>query len=157
MQLVNRLGVFLLIVTATACAPAAPPSPAVDLAAEEAAVRAVSANWLALEGKRDVAGIAALFADDGRLLRVGQDPVTGRAAIEASFTKDYAANPQQTVSWSTDRVLVSSSGDLAVEYGNYSVTGSGMDGAGSDRGNYVTVYQKSGGAWKAVPPATPSM
>jgi uncharacterized protein (TIGR02246 family) len=128
----------------------------VDAAAEEAAVRAVSARWLAFEGERNAAGIAGLFADDGRLIWVGQDPVVGPTAIQAYLTKDYAENPKRTSTWKTDRVLIATAGDLAVEYGNFTNTATGKDGTGSDNGNYVTVFRKVAGGWKVVSDASVS-
>ena len=162
MRYLKRLGVLVLVAAATACSagPAPPaataPAAAVDLAAEEAAVRAISARWLAFEGERNAAGIAGLFADDGRLIWVGQDPVFGAAAIQAYLTRQYAENPKQTSAWATDRVMIASAGDLAVEYGHFTNTATGKDGTGSDRGNYVTVFRKVGGAWKVVSDASVS-
>jgi uncharacterized protein (TIGR02246 family) len=156
MQSMMRLGVLVFVTALAACAPATPPAPSIDRAAEEAAVRAVSAAWLEFEGKKDFAGVAGLFADDGRLVWLGQDPVVGPAAIEAFLNQEHAANPQQTSTWTTDSVLIASSGDLAIEYGHYSNTASGMDGTGSDRGNYVTVLQKIGGTWKVKSDASVS-
>lgn len=62
----------------------------------------------------------------------------------------YEKNPKQDVTWSTDRVDVSTSGDLAVEYGKYDVKGLGAKGTESDQGRYVTVYKKVNGDWKVA-------
>jgi uncharacterized protein (TIGR02246 family) len=162
MRYVKCLGVLVLVAAVTACstAPAPPaataPAVVVDVATEEAAVRAISAQWLAFEGERNAAGIAGLFADDGRLIWAGQDPVVGAPAIQAYLTKDYADNPKRTSTWKTDRVMIASAGDLAVEYGNFTITATGKDGTGSDNGNYVTVLRKVGGAWKVVSDASVS-
>jgi uncharacterized protein (TIGR02246 family) len=150
----------MAVAVVAACAPAPPPEPMVDVAAEEAAIRALSARWLELEGARDAAAIAGLFADDGRLVWSGQDPVIGPAAIQAFLVKEYAENPKQTTAWTTERVMIAAGGDMAVEYGAYANAATGMDGMGTSRGSYVTVYQKAGGAWKikadASASATPS-
>ena len=163
MQPVNRLGMLVLVlVTVAACGPAppppqaAPPAPAVDVAAEEKAVRAVSASWLKFEGERNAAGIAGLFADDGRLIWVGQDPVVGPAAIQAFMTKEWDANPKRTSTWTIERVIVATGGDIALEYGNYTNTATGKDGKGTDRGSYVTVHQKIGETWKVKSDASAS-
>jgi uncharacterized protein (TIGR02246 family) len=153
MEIASRIGVLVLITAAAACAPAAP---AVDIAAEEAAVRALSAQWLALDGKRDAAGIARLFADDARLVWAGQEPVVGPREIQEFLAGEFGANPQQKSVWTTDRIMLSAAGDMAVEYGHYANTATGMDGSGSDRGNYVTVYEKSGGTWKVKADASAS-
>ncbi len=156
MRPATRLGILLLVAATAACTQSAPPAAAVDVAAEESAVRAVSARWLAFEGQRDAAGIAGLFTDDGRLVWTGQEPVVGPAAIEAFLMKDYEANPKQTSTWTTERLLISQAGDMAVEFGNFSNSALGPDGTGSDRGSYVTVFEKTGGTWKVKADASAS-
>lgn len=120
----------------------------VDLAAEEAAVRAVSARWLELESDKDAAGIAALFATDGTISWEDQDPVVGQTAIEAMLNRNHEENPREVDSWETERVDVAASGDLAIEYGSWSTRNGGLDGNEDDEGRYVTVYRKVEGEWK---------
>jgi len=139
--------VFIAL-SAAACAPPAP-APA-DLAAEEQAVRAISMQWLEFENAKDMAAIAALFTEDGTLIREHLEPVVGHAAIEAHLTRDQAENPSGVAHWATDRVEVTASADLAVEYGTWSETGLGPNGTEQDQGRYVTVYRKVNGAWKVA-------
>lgn len=161
----NRAVPLLFVALATAaCAAPAPAPPAIDLAAEEQAVRAISMRWLELQNAGDMAGIAALFTADGALLREGKEPVVGHAAITADLTADKAENPSSVSNWATDRVEVAASGDLAVEYGTWSATGMGADGAGQDQGTYVTIYRKVDGVWLvaadasfSTKPAAPAM
>jgi uncharacterized protein (TIGR02246 family) len=147
----RRLLVSPLIFIALSAAACAPPAAApVDLAAEEQAVRAVSMQWLELQRARDMAAIAALFTDDGKLFREHNEPAVGPAAIEAYLTRDQAENPNSVANWTTDRVEVAATADLAVEYGTWSDTGLGPNGTEQDQGRYVTVYRKVNGAWKVA-------
>jgi uncharacterized protein (TIGR02246 family) len=107
-------------------------------------------EWLALEKTRNAAGIAALFAEEGTIFRENQDPKVGAAAIETHMTQEYAANPSSQVNWTTDRVEVAANGDLAVEYGTWTMTGVGPGGTEVDNGKYVTAYRKVDGTWKVV-------
>lgn len=143
-------GVLIVAVAlaSSACAPE-PAAQSVDSAVEEQAIRAISMEWLELDRQRDAAKIAALFADDGRLLLGGVDPVVGAAAVRDFMTKDFEANPQRTIDWRTDRVEVAASGDFAVEYGSYSIK-NGTDRTEENRGSYVTVYRKIDGQWKVA-------
>ena len=125
-----------------------PTAQAVDIAADEAAIRAISAQWYELATQKDAASIANLFADDGRLVWPGQDPIEGRAAVGEFMAISFSASPVQSLDWSTDRVVVAASGDLAVAYGTYADENLGPDGTGADRGSYVTVYRKVDGAWR---------
>ena len=119
-----------------------------DTKSDEQAVRAVSKKWLELTKNHDAAGCAALFTNDGVEYRMNQEPYVGTEAVKKQFTMELQDNPKEMVDWSTEKVDVS--GDLAVEYGKFNVTGLGKDGKESDYGKYVTVYHKVNGEWKVA-------
>jgi uncharacterized protein (TIGR02246 family) len=121
-----------------------------DSKSDEQAIRAVSKNWLELTKKHDAAGSAAVFAADGVSYSSNHEPYVGIAAITKHYSDDLVQNPKQAVDWTTEKVEVAASGDLAVEYGKFNVTGLGPDGKGSDNGKYVTVYKKVNGTWKVA-------
>jgi len=148
------MGVLLTACTQSTEAPVA--EPAVDVAAEEAAVRAVSARWLELAKAKDSAGAAALFDEDGVLMRQGQETAVGAAAIQEAIAAEYASDPGSVIDWSTEGVEVARSGDLAVELGEWRLTGLGADGTGEDHGTYMTLYRKVGGEWKVAADASAS-
>lgn len=135
-----------------ACAPAesAPAAQAVDLAADEQAIRDASMRWLEFAKARDAAGIAALFTEDGSLLRPAMAPIVGRAAIEAHLVAEQAANPTAVPGWTTDRIEVGAAGDIAVEHGTWTETSLGADGSGQDEGKYMAFLRKVGGSWYFV-------
>lgn len=133
----------LLSIGLTACAPQAQ-EPAVDVAAEAAAVQAVSMRWLELAKVDDYAGIAALFTSSGATFSLNEEPVVGPAAIQAAMEADSAQSGEPN--WATDSVLVAASGDVAVEYGSWF----GMGAEGDARGKYITVYRKMAGEWKVA-------
>lgn len=124
--------------------------PKADTKSDEQAIRSVSKKWLELTKSRDAAGCAALFANDGIEYRMNKEPLVGPEAVKKQFLSEYELNPKEQVDWSTERVEVSSSGDLAVEYGKFNITGLGKDGKESDYGKYVTVYRKVNGEWKVA-------
>lgn len=117
-------------------------APRVDVAAEEEAVRAISARWLEFSKARDAAGVAALFAEDGAVYWTNRPPTSGPEAIEAFMRRQFAENPSGGGSFAPDRVDVAASGDLAVEQGVYD--------SPTDAGRYLTVYRKVGGEWKVA-------
>ena len=122
----------------------------VDLKAEEQAIRSISMKWLELIKNHDDAGIAALFANDGIEYNENQEPAVGPVAIQKSFTQTQQQNPKEVVNWTTDRVEIAASSDLAIEYGSWAYTGLGLNGTGTDHGKYITVYRKVNGTWKVV-------
>jgi ketosteroid isomerase-like protein len=70
----------------------------------------------------------------------------GPAAIQETFIKSREKYPELVVNWTTDNVEIAASGDLAVEYGSYTMTNQGQE----DHGKYVTVYRKVNGTWKVA-------
>jgi uncharacterized protein (TIGR02246 family) len=117
-------------------------APRVDVAAEEEAVRATSAQWLEYSKARDASGVASLFAEDGAVYWTNRPPTAGPEAIELFMRRQFAENPSGEGSFAPDRVDVAASGDLAVEQGAYQ--------SSTDAGRYVTVYRKVGGEWKVA-------
>jgi ketosteroid isomerase-like protein len=93
---------------------------------------------------------AAACAADGVAFREHVDPIVGPAAFQAFAEKNAKENPQATVNWTTDKVQVAASSDWAVQTGTYNLTGLGPKGDGSDTGKFVTVWKKTGGAWKVA-------
>lgn len=132
--------IALPALTTAGCAPRA------DVAAEEEAIRAISAAWNALDDEQDAAGVAALFAEDGTLHWQELPPVSGRAAVEEFMARFYAENPGVEGGFGPDRILVAASADLAMEQGTWQ--------AGPNQGRYVTVYQKAGDEWKVAADAS---
>jgi uncharacterized protein (TIGR02246 family) len=125
-------------------------APAVDIAAEQQAIRDRSAAWMEAAQARDAATVAGSFyakdaisAYDGNIRR-------GREAIQAGMEQDMASTPDSAVSWTTDSVTVAASGDLAYETGTIT---SDPDGPGEKpalTGAFVTVWKKVGSEWYAV-------
>lgn len=132
------------------CTEAPPAQPTVDVAAEAQAIRDRSAEWLRLATARDAAGIAnGIFTADAVTLFDG-DIHHGTAAIQAGLEADAAANPDSSHSWSTSRVQVAASGDLAYELGSFTFDPDGAGEAPAVNGEYSTVWVKSDGTWRAA-------
>jgi uncharacterized protein (TIGR02246 family) len=129
-----------------------PPAPVSkpDLAMEEKALRDMDAQWLKAAQERNPAGEAAMFASDGVAYRSHLEPFVGPAAIQAMSTKDYAENPETALTWTTDSIQIAQSGDLAIQTGEYHVTGMGPKGNGEDKGRFLTVWKKVDGEWKVA-------
>ena len=142
----------LLTVGAAGCTGAGQPAqeePAVDLAAEEAAVRQINATWLELYRARDAEGIAALFMEDAWTL--GDDGVIeGRAAILADMVADFEESPDATSDWGAKQVWVAASGDLAVERGWWTTDEDGPGEGEAQEGEYITILAKVGDRWMIV-------
>jgi len=137
-------------VLAAGCAKHEPEAPAVDLAAEAQAVRDRSAAWMQLAQARDVAGIVnGVYTADAATLFDGNIR-KGTAEIQAGMEAEFAAAPDATTSWTTDDVKVAASGDLAYERGTFNFDPDGAGEAPASSGEFVTIWSKADGTWRAV-------
>lgn len=125
-------------------------APAIDLAAEEQAIRTRSAEWMNYANSKEVATIVnevytpdAIVIYDGNVRR-------GSAEIQASAEKDMAASPNSVISWTTTDVRVASSGDMALETGDVVIDVDGEGKKPATTGSFVTVWVKVDGKWRAV-------
>jgi uncharacterized protein (TIGR02246 family) len=140
----SLLGVAALVLVA-ACAQqetaevkedAAPKTEAVDMAAMEAAMDGIEADYVAAYNAGDAAGIAALFAEDG-VQSPPLMPQLDKAGVEAMYAaqfegmdaqqlevmrEGYVTDGNHTVSWGGFRVVMTPTGGEPVEAtGRYGV------------------------------------
>jgi ketosteroid isomerase-like protein len=129
---------------------AEPATPAVDLAAEEQAIRTRSGEWMNYANAKDVTSIVngiaatdAVFIDDGKAYR-------GTAALQALGESQVKEAPDAVVSWTSDEIRVADSGELAVEIGSFNAD---LDGEGKKppiQGTFVTTWVKVDGQWRVL-------
>ena len=117
-------------------------SPVVDVAAEKAAVEAVSLAWKNAYNAGDVAAVAALYAKDAVLSAPGARAVHGGAAISQKVAEFGAAGLTVEDEPMGD---VLASCDLAWQWKTYKV----IDKAGAvvDAGKLVTLFRRQDGRW----------
>ncbi len=131
-------------------APPAPEAPAVDLTAEEQAIRNRSAEWMNFANAKDVASITdGVYSSDAVTIYDG-NVRKGSAEIKAGMEKDMAAAPDAVISWTTTGVRVAASGDLALETGDIYVDPDGEGTKPATNGSFVTVWAKVDGKWRAL-------
>ena len=135
------------------CASAKPPvdAPTVDLAREEAAIRATDAQWLAAAKARDVEKAISFWSDDATILQPETPPIVGKAAIR-KYVAEAFASPDFSITFTTDKVVVAASGDMAYETGTDTMTFRPPHGKlVTMRNRGVVVWRKQpDGVWKAA-------
>lgn len=105
----------------------------------------LESQWSDMFGKRDLDGIMTLIAQDSVLIMPGSEPVVGIEDIRRA-TRTMLESEDQ-VSWKSDFAYVSSSGDMAYDYGT--ATTKRSDGS-SVEGHYLVVWVKEDGEWKVA-------
>jgi uncharacterized protein (TIGR02246 family) len=127
------------------------PQPTVDLAAEEATLRKLDAEWSQAAQAKDVDKFVSYYAEDGALLGQHSPIATGPAEIR-KVVAGLMALPGVSLSFAPNKVEVAKSGDLAYVRGSFKMTFN--DPAGkpvNDVGKYVEVWKKqAGGQWKVA-------
>ena len=131
------------VLTLGGCAPASPP--AVDTAADEAALKAATRTWLAAYNAADVEKIVALYAEDAMLMPPHAPVANGHAAIRAFLTADTAGAKAAGIKLIPDTSTAGVTGDTGWESGTYTATNAA--GTTVDSGSYLSVSHKSNGKW----------
>ena len=124
----------------------------VDTAAVEKQIREKEARWMAAYNSHDAAALASNYAEDAALANPDTPLVTGLDAIRKE-TAGFAADPNLKIQFSSDRIGVAASGELAYSRGHYDMTYTDPETkkVADSSGHYLTVYRKQAdGSWKAV-------
>ena len=121
----------------------------VDNGADEQAIRRQVDRWLQLVKAKDAAGIAALYADDGAVMPPNAPIGKGRGAVQQTWAS-MMRTPGFDLTFAPEQIVVSSSGDMALDRGTYRLTIAPDGTAQTDTGKYVVVWRKIGSEWKAA-------
>ena len=122
---------------------------AVDTRADERAIRGHVDRWLQLVEARDAAGIAELYAEDGAVMPPNAPIGRGRTAIQQTWAS-MMRTPGFSLRFVPEQIVVSSSGDMALDRGTYSLTIAPNGTTQSDTGKYVVVWRKIGREWRVA-------
>jgi len=116
---------------------------------ERETLMALERKWSDMYGRGDVEGIAAILAEDSVLLTPGQSPVVGRDSVIEATRALLAADAADglSVSWEPRAAFISSSGDMAYDYGLATTTLA--DGTVVE-GSYLVVWTREDGEWKVA-------
>ena len=125
--------------------------PAVDVAADEAAIREIDAQWVKAAGTVQVDAWLAFYADNAVILPPNDAMANGKASARKSVA-ELLALPGLKVSWRPTKVEVARSGDMAYLVGVYELSFKDDKGKPSaDQGKLLEVWKKqTDGSWKCV-------
>ena len=157
----TRLGLASLLLWSAACQPApkaetttaggSAAAPAALSAQDEAAVRAVDAEWARAASAGDANAVAALYAADASLLPPMEPMRQGEAARKywSDFTNGFSGPTELTTA------AVEGRGDLAYAVGTYRMSltpkQAGAKPLPVENGKYMEVLKKQAdGSWKIV-------
>jgi uncharacterized protein (TIGR02246 family) len=122
---------------------------AVDAGTDEQAIRKQVSHWLELVKAKDAAAIAELYTQDGAVMPPNAPISKGHAAIQKTWAS-IMNTPGFDLFISPEQIVLSSSGDMALDRGTYQLTVAPSGKAQHDTGKYVVVWRKIGNEWKAA-------
>jgi uncharacterized protein (TIGR02246 family) len=123
-----------------------------DPAAVKNAIKADEKKWNDQFKAQDLEGLVGHYSDDAYFVAPGIKPADGSTAIRKVYA-GAVADPIFTISFASDKIDVSNSGDMAYARGHFTekYTDPKTNKAMTDSGSYLTVYKKQAdGSWKAV-------
>jgi len=125
--------------------------PRVNVALEKAAIRLADANWLAASQAHDLERTLPFWSDDATILGPDAPPVAGKDAIRKYVAGAFAI-PGFSILWTTEKIEVAQSGDLAYSTGTDRISMSGPDGKtiSSDNRAVVIWKKQADGSWKCI-------
>lgn len=144
MAIIAILSAFLL----TACSgPAPEQKAALDLGKIKTEIQAMEDAYATAEQAKDAAGVAAYYAEDAVSYNRNEEPTRGKAAIQERIAKRIASDT--TGNKSTYAVVdLYAEGNQVVEIGSFTQTNPA--GAVSDKGFYMSYFEKRDGKYQCV-------
>jgi len=122
----------------------------VCLAADEQALRDADAEWSKAAGAKDLDKTVSYYSDDAVVMPPNDPAATTKEAVRKIW-QDLLTSPGAAVSWTTTKVNVARSGEMAYCTGTYEITTNDASGKPvTDRGKYLEVWKKRGATWKCV-------
>jgi len=144
---------LLALIGLAACTSEQKPAPAPPdtRAADEAVIRAASAEWDKAAVAKDLEKSLSFYADDAALLYPGSPVVTGAEGRRKAWDSIFKM-PGLMLTWATTKVEVARSSDLAYETGTYDMSWTEKNGkTKKEKGKYMVVWKKqANGSWKAL-------
>jgi ketosteroid isomerase-like protein len=118
----------------------------------EKQIRDIESQWQSDYDTKNVDALVAHYADDAALANPGAAIATDAVSRRQGIS-DFVADPAMKLQFSSDRIEVAASGDLASSRGHYTMTMTDpvTKKPFNSNGSYLTVYRKQAdGSWKAV-------
>jgi ketosteroid isomerase-like protein len=139
--------VSIVVLVASACQPR---EAKVDLAAAEAAVKEASANFSAAETSARPDSALTFIWDNAVLQPPDTAQIEGRDAIRAFYNRAQLAPPpaDSAPPRSARTIQISSSGDLAAEWGPGAIEVVTPTGPVLIRFKFMILWERRGGVWK---------
>ena len=120
----------------------------IDIQAEKLEIARMIKRVEAAENRHDVDAMLEDMIDDPLLHLCGFPPVKGQDAVRKLYHGFFETFVSTNIT--SQQIHVSSSGEMAWDYGVYVNEYEGPDGRIKEEGKYLGVYHKVDGTWKGA-------
>lgn len=134
------------LVLAAAGVAACATTPRVNVATEEAAIRANTRQFEQAVASKSADAVAALYTADATFMAPNMPTVSGQPAIRGAWAQMLML-PNLALSLTPTDIDIAASGEMATEAGRYTFKAGG-DQPVDDRGKYLVEYRKVGAQWR---------
>jgi uncharacterized protein (TIGR02246 family) len=117
---------------------------------DEAAIRALDAEWSKAATAKDVARVVKFYAKDGSVVWPDQQIATGHKAIRASWKKAYKAAPKMYLDFKPTHIEISRARDMASDYGLVHFAPNAKPGDTQNTAKYLVIWKRENGVWKVL-------
>ena len=123
-----------------------------DMQAEADAIRKLETEWTVINQTRDIEKNMDMYSSEAVFMMPNEPIYTGLEAIRKRIESMFADSTtlMETYSWTSDKIEISSSGDLAYVRGTSRTSIKTPNGLGEDVGKGIDVWKKENGKWKCV-------
>ena len=112
-------------------------------------IEELNTQWVKAFEQRDFQAIQALMTSDSLLMSPNAPAAEGPEAI-VEVWKSWAELTNVAVNFAANRIEISSSADMAYDYGWYTFGFDTENGRVEDKGKYIVVWKNVNGAWKVA-------
>ncbi len=148
----KRLGILLITASALFLTSCGDDPPVVNKTAIEKSIHDTEAGMVKALAAKDAGAFAANYTTDAVMMSPFSPAMKGTAAIKTGMAA-LVSDPNFKIDFSSDRIEISTAGDMAAARGSYTMTVSdpGTKKPLNDKGSYVTVFRKqTDNTWKSV-------
>ena len=118
--------------------------------AEEAAIRALDAEWSKAATAKNMDHVMTFYATDGSVVWPDQPPAKGHARIRASWETIFKAAPDMYLDFKPTHIEIADGGDMASDFGVVHFAPHAKPDDLKNTAKYLVVWKREHGAWKVL-------
>jgi len=143
---------YVMLLAVLIIAACQPKTASVDIKAETDAIRKLENQWIIVNQTKNLDKNMGFYSSDAVFMMPNEPIYIGIETIRKKVESMFADSTTlwETYSWTSDKIEVSSSGDLAYVRGTSRTSIKTPNGLVEDVGKGVDVWKKENGEWKCV-------